>query len=135
MLAQPVELVLQHHVDVGLHQNLFGLEAESCAESLVVGLEQVEHVNPVVGTHDFLFQCGTRFHARKVKVFVAPFQGVADLGEVDRERFEVVVYLVVHVAHGFVAAVRTDELSLLEAVEQGRSIVRYMYVQFHKSNV
>jgi Tfp pilus assembly protein PilP len=49
------------------------------------------------------------------------------------KRFKVVVYLVVHVAYGFVAAVRTDELSLLETVEQGRSIVRYMYVQFHKS--
>jgi hypothetical protein len=34
-----------------------------------------------------------------------------------------VIYLVVHVAHGFVAAVRTDELSLLETVEQGRTVV------------
>ena len=42
MLAQPVELVLQHHVDVGLHQNLFGLEAEILAGQKIRTVEDMK---------------------------------------------------------------------------------------------
>ena len=36
----------------------YTLEAESGTECFIVGFEKIEHIYPVIGTHDFLLQCG-----------------------------------------------------------------------------
>ena len=74
-----VQFVLEQHVDVGFHQYLFGLEAESGTECFIVGFEKIEHIYTVIGTHDFLLQCGFRFYTGEEEIFVSPFQCIVYL--------------------------------------------------------